>query len=72
LQRGRIVEATVVHHKRPHHGDLDLFFDPANLESLCAPHHDSHAQQEERLGYSCEIGADGYYLDPLHPSNRTY
>jgi hypothetical protein len=26
------------------------FFDPTNLEPLCAPHHDSDAQQEERLG----------------------
>lgn len=45
---GDIVEpATVVHHRRPHRGDLVLFFDPENLEPICKPHHDSHGQLED-------------------------
>lgn len=64
----RLTPATVVHHKREHKGDPALFFDPSNLESLCAPHHDRDAQSEERLGYSREIGLDGYPVDPRHPA----
>jgi len=32
--------ATVVDHAIPHRGDNARFFDPANLRSLCKPHHD--------------------------------
>jgi hypothetical protein len=62
----------VVHHLDPHRGNEELFFDPTNLASSCKPHHDSDEQSEERLGYSREVGPDGYYVDPRHPSNRTY
>ena len=34
---GRI--ATIVHHMTPHNGDVDLFHDPNNLESLCPSCH---------------------------------
>lgn len=32
--------ATVVDHVEPHRGNLDLFFDTTNLQSLCKLHHD--------------------------------
>ena len=35
--RGRVVAATVVNHRKPHKGDVELFFDPANNESTCKP-----------------------------------
>jgi 5-methylcytosine-specific restriction protein A len=63
----RVTSAEVVHHRKPHKGSPSLFFDPANLESLCKYHHDSHAQQQERIGYSKDIGIDGMPTDPNHP-----
>jgi len=68
--RGKLKRATVVDHITPHKGDADLFFDPANLQSLCKRCHDSAKQSEERLGYSTAIDEDGYPIDPRHPANR--
>jgi len=44
---GRVVAATVVDHKVPHRGDQALFWDRGNWQSLCAPHHDSHAKKRD-------------------------
>jgi len=67
---GRIERATLAHHRVAHKGDWSLFLDPANLESLCAPCHNSEAQQQERIGYSKRVGPDGRPVDPKHPSYR--
>lgn len=69
LARDRITAATVVDHIVPHKGDPQLFWDPANWQSLCKPCHDGAKQQEERLGYSTEVGVDGWPIDPRHPAN---
>ncbi len=61
--------AVDVNHKVAHKGDLVLFFDPDNVESLCKKHHGKDVQQEEARGYSSAIGPDGYPLDPKHPAN---
>lgn len=45
-ERGALVMATEVDHKKPHHGDPVLFFDPDNLDSLCKPHHSSKTAEE--------------------------
>lgn len=37
---GKVVVARVVDHIQPHKGNLDLFFDVHNLQSLCKSHHD--------------------------------
>ena len=66
---GRVTAATIVHHRKPHKGDLALFFAWANWESICQPHHDSDAQSEERIGYSKEIGVDGWPVSKAHPAN---
>ncbi|CAH1670667.1 MULTISPECIES: HNH endonuclease [unclassified Chelatococcus] len=50
LAEGRLEPATVVNHRKPHHGDWSLFIDPANHESTCKPHHDRDIQREERRG----------------------
>jgi 5-methylcytosine-specific restriction enzyme A len=50
-------------------GDLALFFDYDNTQSLCAPHHDQAKQQIEVRGYSSEVGAVGMPVDPNHPFN---
>lgn len=74
---GFVVPATVVNHRKPHKGDVDLFFDPGNHQSLCAPCHDQAAQSDERRGVETDAigfrgGADasGWPSDPRHPANR--
>lgn len=62
--------ATVVHHIVAHEGDMRLFLMPTNLQSLCKPHHDREAQQEEARGYHSSSDAQGYPTDPNHPFNR--
>lgn len=61
--------ANVVDHINAHKGDRALFFEAGNLQSLCAWHHDSAKQQQERLGYSTQVGLDGWPLDGNHPAN---
>lgn len=40
----------VCDHRQPHRGDERLFWDEANLATLCRPHHDRDKQREERAG----------------------
>ncbi len=68
--RGRAVPATVVNHRTPHKGDLALFLDPANLESVCKPCHDGPIQRAEALSFSPAVDASGFPTDPAHPANR--
>jgi len=39
--------AQVVDHKVAHRGDKQVFWDSDNWQSLCKPHHDSHAQRRD-------------------------
>ena len=39
--------AHVVDHVVPHRGDMQLFWDSANWQSLCTPHHSRDKQREE-------------------------
>ncbi len=59
----------VADHVEAHKGDLSLFYDPNNLQSLCPDHHDRHKQAEEARGFSEERGIDGWPVDPRHPAN---
>jgi 5-methylcytosine-specific restriction endonuclease McrA len=68
-RRGRLTPATVVHHREPHKGDPVKFYDPDNVEACCSPCHDGPVQSEERIGYSTEIGTDGWPVDARHPAN---
>jgi 5-methylcytosine-specific restriction enzyme A len=43
---GRYVLATEVDHINPHKGDAGLFFDPANLQSLCKVDHSRKTASE--------------------------
>lgn len=47
---GRVTAATVVDHKVPHRGDMALFWDRSNWQSLCAHHHSANKQREEAAG----------------------
>lgn len=62
--------AAVADHRTAHKGDAALFWDAANVQTLCKPCHDGAKQSEEARGYSTEIGADGFPIDPRHPANR--
>lgn len=46
-RQGRITAASVVDHKIPHRGDMNLFWDRANWQSLCSACHSSVKQKEE-------------------------
>src|SRR5262245_42233939 len=63
---GRITAASVADHIIPHRGDERLFYYGA-LQSLCETHHNQTKKQQETLGYSREIGLDGWPIDPNHP-----
>ncbi|MEV4606179.1 HNH endonuclease [Neorhizobium sp. LMR1-1-1.1] len=58
-----ITAAEVVDHIEPHKGDIDLFRDPNNLQSLCKHHHDSAKQMMERGKKIAIIGVDGYPIE---------
>lgn len=66
---GRITPATVVHHVKPHKGDLVLFWDQANWQSVCAPCHDGDVHHEEARGFSKAVDASGWPTDSRHPAN---
>lgn len=67
-----MVGATVVDHVKPHRGDLELFLDRTNLQSLCKPCHDAHKQAQEHNadGVLRGAGHDGRPLDLAHPWHR--
>ncbi|MDK4730341.1 HNH endonuclease [Rhizobium phaseoli] len=57
---GLVTVANTVDHRKAHKGDHALFFDPANLASLCPSCHSRHKQRMERGGKVVRYGADGY------------
>jgi hypothetical protein len=64
LRKGRVTPATVADHVEDHHGDWNRFW-TGRLQSLCKPCHDG----PKRIGFSSEVGPDGWPLDPNHPAN---
>lgn len=65
LKHGRVTPASVVDHKTPHKGNLSLFFDPNNHQSLCDDPrwrcHSSDKQREEHGNAPRPyIGVDGW------------
>lgn len=58
-----VTAAEVVDHKKPHKGDIDLFHDATNLQSLCAHHHNSAKKMMERGKRVVVYGADGYPIE---------
>lgn len=60
-RRQEIVEiADVLDHITPHKGDVDLFFDPNNLQGLCFACHDSTKQRIELGQTIVSFGLDGW------------
>jgi len=70
LQVGKTTEATVVDHIQPHLGNVKLFNDPNNLQSLCKRCHNSVKAREESRGYAVGCGADGLPIDKNHEWNK--
>lgn len=67
---GHTTAATVVDHVVPHKGDLSLFWDRDNWQSLCKPCHDSVKAREERGGVVVGCDVNGLPVDPAHHWNR--
>ena len=67
---GRVTPAMVVHHKVPHDGDWEKFWDLDNWESLCYKCHNTVARMRDIHGFSQSCGVNGVPVDPLHPWNR--
>lgn len=65
-QQGRIELATVVDHIIPHKGDIALFLDYDNTQSLCKAHHDATKQKEERNGVTIGGDTSGFPIDKNH------
>ena len=60
-REGRLTAASVVDHVIPHKGDMDLFWDSGNWQSLCKPHHDRDKKLiEAGKTPRGRIGIDGY------------
>lgn len=64
---GKVTPAFVVDHKKPHKGNVELFWSEDNWQSLCKPCHDSVKKMQEIHGYSQGCGVDGFPLDDNHP-----
>jgi 5-methylcytosine-specific restriction enzyme A len=62
------------HHLIPHKGDESLFWDPANLTTLCQPCHDALTvtveRPQEQRGYADACDMQGLPIDPRHPFNE--
>ena len=68
-QLGRVTAANVIDHIEPHRGNLELFHDPANLQSLCKACHDGAKQSQERTGQLRGGDTEGRPIDPNHHWN---
>ena len=58
--QGYTTAGAIVDHKIPHKGDVELFFNEENWQTLCKLHHDASKQKEEKRGKPIAIGIDGW------------
>ncbi|PKI19397.1 HNH endonuclease [Pseudomonas monteilii] len=70
LQSGLSKPANVVDHIQPHRGDMTLFWDRTNWQSLCTNCHSSYKQRLEKSGRELGCDVSGRPLDPRHHWNR--
>jgi 5-methylcytosine-specific restriction enzyme A len=59
----------VADHIKPHKGNLERFYNIDNIQTVSKQYHDSAKQSLERIGYSKEVGVDGWPVDGNHPAN---
>ena len=60
LKSETVTAATVCDHVTPHRGNVDLFWNNANLQSLCAGCHSRHKQLEEHGKVVVRFDARGW------------
>lgn len=65
-RRGLITPATLVDHIVPHRGDMELFWDVGNWQSLCRPCHDIDKTRIEAGSKMLGCDDSGLPLDPGH------
>lgn len=70
LRHDCVTVATVVDHKIPHRGDMVLFWDQSNWQSLCKAHHDGAKRRQEHRGYLGGCDVHGQPLDANHHWNK--
>jgi 5-methylcytosine-specific restriction enzyme A len=70
MKRGQYVQATVVDHIIPHRGDMQLFWDKDNWQSLCEPCHNIHKQRLEKSGKELGCDLSGIPVDKHHHWNQ--
>lgn len=68
-RRGYVVAADVVDHIVPHRGDMKLFWDSDNWQSLCTNCHSSFKQRLESSGLSAGCDISGVPIDKNHHWN---
>lgn len=68
-RRGITQAADVVDHITPHRGDMNLFWDRDNWQSLCANCHNSFKQRLEKSGIEAGCNLDGVPIDKNHHWN---
>jgi len=69
VARGKPSLATTVDHVEPHRGDLELFWDQRNWQSLCTRDHNSTKQRHEKSGVVHGSSVDGFPIDKNHHWN---
>lgn len=71
LKRGvKHPRSAVIHHLKPHKGNLNLFYDINNLQAVCWSCHSGDIQSIEVKGYDTQIGESGWPIDTKHPANQ--
>ncbi|MGZ4955295.1 MAG: HNH endonuclease [Methylobacter sp.] len=69
-RKGQVAVAEVVDHIVPHKGDMKLFWDRDNWQSLCKLCHDGDKQRLEKSGRVAGCDASGVPVDPNHHWNK--
>lgn len=57
---GRVTKAEAVDHIVAHKGNMRIFWDKANWQPLCGPHHNAWKQKVERTGRPIGCDAEGW------------
>ena len=60
---GKVTAVFAVDHIVPHRGDMQLFWDSSNWQSLCEPHHNRDKRLIERGRAPQKVGPDGWPVD---------
>lgn len=70
MKLGKLTDACIVDHIKPHKGDMSLFWDKTNWQPLCQPCHDSRKKTQEMGGLMPGCDQDGIPIDPNHHWHR--